>query len=58
MKVYSIYDKKSEHFGIPFFCVNDGVAKRDFDRLAHDANSYVAAYPDDYSLYSIGESIS
>ena len=55
MKVYSIYDKKSEHFGVPFFCVNEGVAKREFDRLQHDEDSYVCAYPDDYSLYGLGD---
>ena len=54
MKVYSIYDKKSERFGVPFFCINDGVAKRELDRLSHDENSYVSAYPDDYSLYGLG----
>lgn len=54
-KVFAVYDKKSEFFGTPFFAVNEGVAKRNFDALVNDGESFVSKYPDDYSLYCIGD---
>lgn len=54
MNVYSIYDEKACAFNVPFFCVSDGVAVRNFTDLALDPRSMVHTHPEDFSLYCIG----
>lgn len=55
MFCYSIYDRKANCYNIPFFAQTDGVAVRNFQDLVSDSRSTVYRYPDDFSLYKVGE---
>ena len=51
--MYSYRDVKSNGFTPPMVCVNEAVAKRDFDyRLHNDASMGFAA--SDYEMYMVG----
>lgn len=54
LNIYSVYDEKSEAFGIPFFVINDALALRNYDVLLNDDNSIVSKFPSDFKLYRIG----
>ena len=51
---YSIYDKKAECYGIPFFKSKDMVAIRDFTSIVNDERSSLYQFPGDYDLYRVG----
>jgi hypothetical protein len=55
LKVYSIRDSKGEVFNQPFFQKTHGEAERSFSRLVKDESSTLAAYPEDFDLYYLGE---
>lgn len=55
MFCYSIYDRKANCYNTPFFSQTDGVAVRNFQDLVSDTRSTVYRYPDDFSLYKVGE---
>lgn len=52
---YTIKDAKSNTYGVPFFSVNDGTASRSFTQAAQDENTTISQFPEDYSLYKLGE---
>lgn len=54
LKIYSIFDKKSETFSNPVFSVNDNVIKRDLLMVQRDPKSLLALYPEDYDLMFLG----
>ncbi|UOK21021.1 nonstructural protein [Chifec microvirus UA13_18] len=54
-KCFAIYDVKAESYGIPFFAATNGLAVRSFMQLCEDSNSMVFKYPEDFTLYCIGE---
>lgn len=57
MKLYafSIRDSRGEVYNTPFFARAMGEAERNFEQLCNDEKSTVHAYPEDFSLYFIGE---
>lgn len=51
-RLYSIYDRKSGNYGVPFASFNDDTAKRDFNGFCKQPqNVYLA---DDLELYYVG----
>ena len=54
LEAFSIRDEKSGVFVRPFFCVNRGVALRDFADLVADKQTAVCKHPGDFKLYFIG----
>lgn len=55
MKLYSIFDAKANTFCAPFECVSNGVAIRQLMDLVSDAKTTVSKYPEDFSLYFVGD---
>lgn len=51
---YSLFDKKVEAYGNPFFMPNDAAAVRSVGDAAADRSTTLARHPADFSLYSIG----
>lgn len=54
MKLYSVFDKKSGLYSIPFGAENDVIARRAFFRSAR-ADSDLAVFPEDFDLYCLGD---
>lgn len=55
MKMFSIYDRKSQRFGTPFFCIDHIAAQRTFIRFAKSEDSPVSEYPEDFELDYLGD---
>lgn len=55
LKVFSVRDMKAQIWNTPFFQKTTGEAERSFQSLANDQQTMVAKYPEDYSLYMLGE---
>lgn len=55
LKVFSIYDSKAKVFMQPMFMINEGAAWRSFHHVVNNGDSDVSKYPEDFSLYMIGE---
>lgn len=54
MKLYSVFDKKSGLYSIPFGAENDIIARRAFYRSA-TSSSDLSVFPEDFDLYCLGE---
>lgn len=55
LRIYSIYDQKSEVFNTPFFQQTHGEAERSFRSAVNDEKTLFSKYPEDYDLYYIGD---
>lgn len=55
IKVYSIFDKKAETYGPPFFMLKEQMAVRAFSDISNDMSTMLSKHPEDYELYEIGE---
>ena len=55
MRIFAVYDLKAQDFGQPFFNQNTATALRAFADLANDPNTTVYKYPDDFTLFELGE---
>ena len=53
--VFSVFDSKAAAFNPPFCAPSYGVAERNFHTEVTSADSMVAKYPEDYSLFVIGD---
>lgn len=53
--VYSVRDLKAAAFAPPFFLGRDEVALRTFSDALKDPSHPMAAHPEDYHLYRLGE---
>lgn len=53
VNMYSIYDKKSETYSVPFHGINHDCAKRIVTASMHE-DSFLQKYPSDYRLDCIG----
>lgn len=51
---FSVFDRKAEAFGRPFFEKTRGLAIRSFQSAANDAESAMSKYPNDFVLYEVG----
>lgn len=54
MRLYSIYDEKAEQFSPPQVYHNDMLALRAFQGIVNDDNMLIKKYPEDFSLYYVG----
>lgn len=54
MKIFSIYDTKSEVFSQPFYTITSGSAIRSFTEIANDKEHQIGKHPEDFVLYEIG----
>jgi len=54
MKLYSIYDTKSESFGPLLEMHNDGVAIREMTETVNQGNGMLSLHPQDFHLYDLG----
>ena len=57
MKLYlfSVFDAKAAAFNAPFTAPSFGVAERNFHTEVTNTDSFINKYPEDYSLFVIGE---
>lgn len=53
-KAFSIKDSKAEVYNPPFFKPTHGEAERTFRELANDEKTNVNKYPEDFSLWYVG----
>lgn len=54
LRLYSIYDLKAEQFSPPQVYHNDMLALRGFESLVNDNKTLINSYPEDFSLYYVG----
>lgn len=54
-KVFSVFDSKISAYMQPFFMRSRGEAIRAFSDILHDEKSAFAKYPEDYTLFELGE---
>ena len=54
LRLYSIYDSKAEQFSPPQVYHNDMLALRGFESLVNDDQMLINSYPEDFSIYYIG----
>lgn len=54
LRLYSIYDQKAEQFGPPQVFHNDMLALRGFEAIVNDDKMFICKYPEDFSLYYVG----
>jgi hypothetical protein len=51
----SVHDAKGAAFVNPFFVPNEGMGARDFTACANDPDHAFCRFPEDYTLYKVGE---
>lgn len=54
LRLYSIYDSKAEQFSPPQVYHNDMLALRGLESLVNDDKTLINSYPEDFSLYYLG----
>lgn len=52
--VCSVYDRKAELWGLPFYSHSRPTAVRDFAAAVKGGSGNVAQFPEDYELYLLG----
>lgn len=55
LKIYTVYDSKTESYLKPFFLLSPGEALRGFIDIANDKNTAIGLHPEDYTLFELGE---
>lgn len=55
LKVYSVYDVKTEAYLNPFYMKTRGEAVRAWGEVVNDPQTNFCKFPTDYVLYEIGE---
>lgn len=54
-KVYTVYDSKAEAYLFPISYQSKGQAVRAFSEAANDKNSNIGKYPEDFTMFELGE---
>lgn len=54
LRLYSIYDSKAEQFSPPQVYHNDMLALRAFEGIVNDDKMLIKNYPEDFTLYYVG----
>lgn len=54
LRLYSIYDSKAEQFSPPQVYHNDMLALRGFEGIVNDDKMLIKKYPEDFSIYYVG----
>lgn len=55
LKIFSIYDSKTEAYMQPFFMTTRGAALRDWTQAINDEKTQFSRHPTDFTLFEIGE---
>lgn len=55
LQVFSVFDTAVGAYMQPFFVHSKGEALRSFVDIVNDSKSKIAAHPDDYCLFHLGE---
>ncbi|WNK13610.1 MAG: nonstructural protein [Microvirus sp.] len=55
MKLFTVYDSKTENYLRPFTMLTKGEAIRGFAETANDPQSQICKYPADFTLFELGE---
>lgn len=55
LKIFSVYDSKSEAYIPPFYALTAGQAIRSFTDTVNEANHAFNKHPADFTLFLIGE---
>jgi len=54
-QAFAVFDSKAKVFFVPFFCPSVAVATRAFGTAANDPQTQISKYPEDFTLFQIGE---
>lgn len=54
LKMFTVYDSKSETYLRPFSMISTGEAVRGFITTLNDGQSTMSLYPADFTLYEVG----
>lgn len=54
-KIITVYDEKAEAFLRPIFHQTSAMAVREFQELVNDRNHQFGKFPQDYTLFELGE---
>lgn len=54
-KLFSIHDRKLNTWSAPMQFLHSGQAERAVQEIFQDKNSMLAKYPEDYSVFQVGE---
>lgn len=54
-KLFTVYDSKTESYGVPFCMITKGEALRGFADVANDPQTQICKYPADFTLFELGE---
>lgn len=54
LKLYTVYDKKTQTYDKPFTAKTHGEAERMFGTAAKDTETLLGRHPEDFSLWNIG----
>jgi hypothetical protein len=54
LRVFSVYDTKTEAYMTPLFFQSKGQAVRSFTEVANDKDHAIGKYPEDFTLFEIG----
>lgn len=55
LQMFVILDAKSGAYAPPFFAFNAAVAQRNVAAAVQSGDSLIAKFPEDYTLYAIGQ---
>lgn len=55
LKIFCIYDSKSEAYHMPFFSTTVGQAERSFSDAVVDNTTTFSKHPEDYTLFYCGD---
>lgn len=52
---YAYFDKKSQKYDTPFYCMSDIFARRQFIMAINNNGSMLSTFKDDFQLYCVGK---
>lgn len=52
---FAVYDSKVQEYNVPFIQRSRGEALRAWQTIANDPQSQICKYPEDYTLFELGE---
>jgi len=55
LNAYAVLDNKVGVFSSPFFCHHDAIAKRSLYEASANAETMLARYPTDFTLFRVGQ---
>ncbi len=55
LKIFTVYDSKSEAYLPPFYNSSRGAALRAYSDTVNDRSTPIGAHPADYTLFEMGE---